>query len=365
VEIIVVSKCGNDICERSIDETGRNCCIDCDCSRDYGKGYFCYTGKTPNGECLSQTSINMRIREVQPNPANCIISQLGKQCAFTESMKAYPVILKPPSNLEISEAYYRIGSAGKYTNFTSLNCYKTGNGDGNYSCAFIIEPSGQTTPGDETRKLELKMSLAYTTDGAPEFKNVSDNFTFTVKRVYSDAVASCLAQQASLDKKLKGLESDKKLYTILAIVFLVLSLIFWIWYIVCVLGCTAAYGSCVSTCKSWSIYATIAGVIGGCGLIYVLNKLSSIDADIQQLNAKKQAICAAQGFGSLSGATSSSTNWIYTIGQLYGTVTCMMSVSGAIGGYTIGGTNSGGLFGGGGGGYTGPNPYANPVGKPT
>ncbi|MCJ7816803.1 MAG: hypothetical protein MUP55_03005, partial [Candidatus Aenigmarchaeota archaeon] len=337
VEINVVPKCGNGVCERSIDETSRNCCIDCECSQDFGRGYFCYTGKSPKGECLSVSLINMRIREVQPNPVDCIISQIGKQCTFTSSMKVYPVILNPPSDLEIIDAYYRVNSGGVYTNFTSLNCYKTGEGGGNYSCAFSPEKSTQTTPGNETRTMELKMSLAYTINGALAVKNVSDTSTFTIKRAYSEAVASCLEQQKSLDKRIKKLKSDKTLYTILAIIFFIISLVFWYIYLI----------SCAKTCnETLKTIAIIAGIVGGCGLAYALNRLSSIDGKIQGLQAQKQAICAAEGFGGLSSATSSGTNWIYTIGQLYGSITCMMGVSGAVGGLSWGSTTSSGAGGG-------------------
>ncbi|MCX6814209.1 MAG: hypothetical protein NTY20_00945 [Candidatus Aenigmarchaeota archaeon] len=346
VEINVVPKCGNGVCERSIDEASRNCCIDCECSQDFGRGYFCYTGKSPKGECLSVSLINMRIREVQPNPVNCIILQIGKQCTFTSSMKVYPVILNPPSDLEIIDAYYSVNSGGVYTNSTSLNCYKTGEGIGNYSCAFILEKSNQTTPGNENRTIELKMSLAYTINGALAVKNVSDTSTFTIKRAYSEAVASCIQQQASLDKKIKKLKSDKTLYTVLAVIFFLISLIFWILFII------SCFSSTGCTLKLGTI-ATIAAIIGGCGLGYVLSKLESIDGKIKQLQAEKQAICAAEGFGALSSATSSGTNWVYTIGKLYGSVTCAVGVSGAVGGLSSGGASATGTgTGAGSGGFS-------------
>jgi hypothetical protein len=346
IVINVVAMCGNDVCETSVGENPGTCCLDCECGLQYGKGYFCYTGKKANGECLSVSSINMRIKEVQPDPMDCIISSLGKQCTFTSSAKVYPVIMKPPSDMEIVEAYYRVSTGGVYGNTTSVNCYPTGEGEGNYSCALILDKSPQTAPGDESRTIELKMTLAYTISGALAVKNVSDSYTFTVKRAYSEAVSSCIQQQASLDKRIKKLKGDKGLYTALAVIFLVLSLVFWIWYIVCIVGCTAAYGTCVSQCGWYSTVAIIAGVIGGCGLAYVLNRLSSIDGKIKGLEAQKQGICAAEGFGSLSSATSSSTNWVYTIGQLYGSITCMMGVSGAVGGLGLGGASASGGTGG-------------------
>ncbi len=339
VEINVIPKCGNGVCESSIDETPRTCCIDCECGQLLGRGYFCYTGKSPSGECLSQTNIDMRIREVQPNPVDCIIAQLGKECTFTSSTKVYPVILNPPSDLEIMDAYYRVKTGGAYSNSTSVNCYKTGEGVGNYSCAFSLENSNLTAPGTENRTIELKMSLAYTIDGALAVKNVSDTYTFTIKRAYSEAVASCIQQQASLDKKLKSLKSDKTLYTILAIIFFLISLIFWILFAI----------SCLKTCTlKLGTYATIAALVGGCGLAYVLSKLSSIDGEIQQLQAQKQSICAASTFGGLSSSTSSSGSLIYTIGQLYGGITCAMGVSGAVGGLSSGSASSAGAGAGGG-----------------
>lgn len=319
--INVVPKCGNDVCEDSIDEGPRTCCVDCECSQYYGRGYFCYTGKNPNGECLSNTAIEMRIREVQPNPVNCIISRFGSQCTFTSSMKVYPVILNPPSDLEIVDAYYRVNSGGVYTNSTSLNCYKLSEGDGNYSCAFSLEKSAQTTPGDETRTIELKMSFAYTIDGALAIKNVSDSFTFTIKRAYSDAVASCLQQEQSLDRKIKKLKSDKNLYTIIAVILVVIAVIFWILYII----------SCEETCnETYYKLAMVATTIASCALTFILSKLESIDSKMKQLQAQKQSICVAEGFGQLSGATSSSGSTIYSIGKIVSGIICAMTASSSL-----------------------------------
>jgi hypothetical protein len=243
--------------------------------------------------------------------------------------------MNPPSGLQISQAYFRVGMGGVYTNFTSLGC-RMGENASNYSCSFTLERSSQTASGDETRTLELKMSLAYVAGGAPVVKNVSDTYSFTVSRTYSDAVSSCIAQEHSLDKKIKGLKSDKTLYTILAIVFFLISLIFWILFII----------SCFETCTlklGW--IATVAAVIGGCGLSYVLGQLEEIDAKIKSLEAEKQSICVAEGFGSLSTSTKSSSNWVYTIGKIYGSVTCALGVSGAVGGVS-GGSNSAPAAGG-------------------
>jgi hypothetical protein len=244
-------------------------------------------------------------------------------------MRVYPVILNPPSDLEIMDAYYRVNSGGVYTNFTSLNCYKTGEGGGNYSCAFSPEKSIQTTPGDETRTIELKMSLAYTIDGALVVKNVSDNSTFTVKRAYSEAVSGCLQQQASLDKKIKKLKSDKTLYTVLAVILLIVAVIFWILYIICYIGCSTS--NCQALCyNSYVPYAKVATAIGACALTFVLSKLESIDSKMKQLQSQKQSICVAEGFGALSGATSSSGSTIYSLGKIVSSVVCAMAVSGSI-----------------------------------
>ena len=335
--INVIPDCGNEKCEGNVGESKATCCIDCNC----GSGYFCYTGKNPNGECLSNSAIDMRIREVQPNPVNCTIFSQGKECSFTDSVKAYPVVMNPPSDLAVIDSYYRILYGGKYTNYTSLNCYQL-NQSGNYSCAFTLEPAAnKTSPGIENRTLELKVSFSYTSNGALRVLNVSDAFDFSVKRINSEAVASCVQQQQSIDKKLKDLEGDKTLYTVLTVIFLLLTIIFWIMYFVCTAGCTVAYGTCIASCESsWKIPGIIAGIIGGCGLAYVLSQLSSIDGKIKQLQAQKQSICGASTFGQLSDATSSSGSLVYTIGQLYGGVTCAMGASAAIGGLS-GGASAG------------------------
>ena len=277
----------------------------------------------------------MRIREVQPNPINCIISVLGKQCAFSSATKVYPVIMNPPSDLQISDAYYTINSGGVYTNSTSLNCYKTGEGDGNYSCAFNLEKSPLTTPGEETKTMDLKMTLAYTVDGAPVIKNVSDSYTFTVNRAYSDAVSSCFAQQASIDKRIKKLKSDKTLYTILAVIFFILMIVFIIIYAIVYLSCSGtaqAVAACqTAATKTWTPYIMISAAIGGCALTFVINKLESIDADIKSLQQRKQQICIAEGFGQLASAVDSAGNWVYTVGKIAGMIGCALGTSGTVG----------------------------------
>lgn len=327
VTINVVPKCGNEKCEKTAGESKATCCIDCVC----GSGYFCYTGKNPNGECISNSAIDMRIREVQPNPVNCTIFEQGKECAFTQSAKVYPAVMNPPPDLDIISSYYRILYSGKYTNSTSLNCYKVQDQQGNYSCAFTLEPAAnKTTEGSENRTIELKVSFAYTSNGALKVLNASDTFNFTVKRVYSEAVASCVKQQESIDKKLKDLESDKSLYTILAVIFFILTVLFWVLY----------FTSCSNKCQeTWMTYAMIAGAIAGCALTFVLSKLSSIDSEIQKLQQQSVAICGASNFNELSSATSSGGSLLYTIGQLYGGATCAIGVMGAVGG-SFGTTNS-------------------------
>jgi hypothetical protein len=329
VVIAVTPKCGNAVCEANVGESKSGCCIDCYCSR----GNFCYTGKTTNGECLSNTALTMRTQSVDANPAKCIISVYGKQCSFTQAERMYLTIMNPPAGMQIEDAYYKVSGSD---NYTSLGC-KAGEGEGNYSCAFTLERPSQTTPGEETKTLEAKMTLAYVAGGAVQVKNVSDTYTFKVTRVYSEAVSSCIAQEHSLDRKIKNLKSDKTLYTVLAVIFFIISLIFWIWYFVCVYSSS---GTMSASCESWKTYAIIAGVIGGCGLSYVLSKLQEVEGKINSLEQEKNSICVAEGFGQLSSSTKSSSNWVYTIGSIYGSITCMMSVSSGISGVS-GGTNTG------------------------
>jgi hypothetical protein len=131
------------------------------------------------------------------------------------------------------------------------------------------------------------------------------------------------------------LESDKKLYTILAIIFLIIAVILWILYIICYISCTgtvyyvaACHANCYSSYVPW---ATIATTIGACALTFVLSKLESIDADIKSLQQRKQAICAAEGFGQLAQATNDAGNWVYSIGKIASTVACALGASGTVG----------------------------------
>ena len=238
------------------------------------------------------------------------------------------MVINPPSDLDVLEAYYRLGSSG---NFTPFNCYKTGEGQGNFSCSFIPETPRQTTPGTETRTIEVKMSLGYTLNGALAVQNVSDSSSFKIERAYTEALASCLEDQARLDKKIAKLEDDRTLFLVLAIIFFILSLLFFVFYIKCIVGCSAAYGSCVSACVWWGQLSLVAGTIGGCGLAYALSRLASIDSQLKSLKAQRKNICEASTFGQLSGATSS-INWLYTIGQIYGSIICMMGVSSILSG---------------------------------
>jgi len=335
IVIKVVASCGNEVCETGVGESPSTCCLDCECGLLFGKGYFCYTGKKANGECLSASSLDMRILEVQPNPVDCIISNIKNKCTFTSSLKVYPAIMNPPSDMEIAEAYYRVSSGGVYGNSTSVNCYKTGEGEGNYSCAFSLDDVAKSTPGEEAVTIELKMTLAYTSDGAPTVKNVSDSYTFTVKRKYSDAVNSCFQQTKHLDKRIKKLKNEKTFYTILAIIFFILMIVFLICYIVCYINCYSSMyytAGCQTNCWiNWKPWIFVSAAIGGCALTFVISKLEDIDAKIKELEERKQAICIAEGFGELERATSDAGNWIYTVGKIAGTVGCMLGTMGAVG----------------------------------
>ena len=333
--INVIPRCGNDICESGVGETAKTCCRDCECGKDknYGKDYFCYQGKNPNGECLSISKIDMRIQSIEPDPMKCTILELGGKCVFTQSLRVYPLVLNPPSDLEIIDSYYRIGNSG---NYTPLSCYKITGDEGNYSCSLAMESIPDSSLGKETRGIDLKMSMGYTLNGILMTPNLSDQKSFTVSREYSGAVASCLQQQESIDKKLAKLESDRTIYMALAVLFFIISLYFWYTLYNCVHACKAtgyAVLPCIASCKlQFEPPALIAGIIGGCGLSFVLSRLSSIESQMKQLQAQKESICSSSSFGGLSGATTGMGNILYMIGQIYGGVVCMMAVMGAIGG---------------------------------
>lgn len=328
IVINVVPKCGNQDCEKGIGENGRTCCADCGCRQDYGTGYFCYQGKSPNGECLSTSTINMRIRTIDPNPINCTIFEQGKGCSFTESLKIYPAVLNPPSDLAVVDSYYRLGNSGSYTPLTCLEL----NGKGNYSCALALDNINKTNPGTENRTIELKITFGYSASGSTALmvRNYSDTAGFTVKKVYSEAVASCISQQQSIDKKIASLESDKSLYTALVVVFLLLTLIFWIFTYLCYSSNSIVGGAGGAACINYQNMAVIAGTLTACALSYILSSLDSVDQQIQQLQVQRQSICGASTFGDLSKATSNSGISVLGIGKIAAGVACALGAASSI-----------------------------------
>ncbi len=345
VVIDVIPKCGDDygnkaVCEKSIGESYVDCCLDCGCLAK-GSEYICYTGKVANGECVSTSSIQLSITRIEPEPTvKCTIFDRGGNCQFLPS-KLYLEIANPPSDLEI-EASYRINSTAEFIKLSNLVKHNAGN----YSFDFLIDSIPKTTPGKEERTLQLSAVLSYTHNGIKETKSILDEKKFTIERVYTPALASCIEQQKSMDAELSSLGHERDLYIMLSIVFFMLSLYFWYSYLSCTNNCTNPYYyvPCITLCKlglEWP--AVVAGLIGGCGLMFALNKLDSIEGKIKQLEAQKKLLCSSSNFQDLSGSTSGMGNMLYMVGQIYGGYTCLsaMSIFGAQAGAYVGGSSTG------------------------
>jgi hypothetical protein len=344
VTIDVVPRCGDGfgnkgVCERSAGESGATCCYDCECKQDYGTGYFCYTGRNPNGECLSTTEINMAVERVEPEPLICNISERNGKCPIIMMPTAYVKIFNPPSDLKIESASYRLNPSDK---FTKVGCNKIE--PGNYSCMFDPGKVRSTTPGTEARTIYMNITISYKNNGILQILDTYGQKEFTIIRSYSEALATCLEEEKRIDRDLSELDREKRLYTILAIVFFAISLYFWYSYYSCCSSCGGtgyAYLACLAGCSltlAWP--AIVAGLIGGCSLIFVLSNLNKIDAKIKQLEAEKKALCSSSTFGDLSNSVSTTGNWLYMVGQMYGAYTCFSALM--AGASSAGGTGGGG-----------------------
>jgi hypothetical protein len=327
IETFVIPDCGNGDCEDTAGENSQTCCIDCGCFSGSGSsGYFCYEGRQDNGECLSITTIDMIIEEIEPDPVECQIIEKGGVCSTVSSSSVFPKVMNPPSDLEIIEASFRIDDE---ENYTEIECYPFVDEEGMYDCAFLLEDIENPNPGTEEKTLHLKMSFAYSADDVLMTYEDEESMTFAVTRNYSTFLATCIEQEESVEKQIEKVESEKTLYTVLAVMFLATAVGL---SIACYFGC----GWC---CKA----EVIAWLIATCALaFFLIPKMSSLSSDLDSLKAEKSTLCGASDFGSLSSSVSAMGNIGYTIAQVATTTVCLLLGFKVIGAISKGTAISGG-----------------------
>ncbi len=195
--INVTSHCGEGsgdpfiMCESWLGEDQTSCCRDCGCS-DFGESYFCYVGAGPNGECVDNSTIDLRILGFEPDPWECIIGRFGGDCIYARKHVVNAHIINSPDDIDILNVFYNVD--GK--EFTDINCIETVT-YGNRDCAFIpdslkVDWSGSGVEERVNRTFELFMSASYTLNGVSLVKNVSAlNERIGTNKVKSDALIKC------------------------------------------------------------------------------------------------------------------------------------------------------------------------------
>ena len=299
VVVDVVGHCGEGGCEDWLGEDQTTCCRDCSCS-DFGENYFCYQGASPNGECLDNSSINLRIVGFEPDPPQCIIGRIGGDCNFIRTHIANVHVINSPPDLDVLDAFYYIEGE----NLTSLDCIKTME-YGNWSCPF----TPPMIPGDDegvvNRSFEIFMEVGYMLNSTWVVDNISASTMFDTYKNKSDALIRCEEEIERIRQQINSLNSNQGSYNSWG----------WLYYLIgaieIVVGAILIYIGYSMTPASTALIA-MGIVMIVMGIVYIVlgtmgqDKGTNLNTQIGQMNdmlEQKREICSSEDFEQLAKAT--------------------------------------------------------------
>ncbi len=306
VGINVTSHCGEGsgdpfmMCESWLGEDQDTCCRDCGCS-EYGDSYFCYTGASPNGQCVDNSTIRLMITGSEPDPWECVIGRIGGDCNYirTHIIKAH--VLNSPSDLQVIEARYSIGGSEP----SSLEC-EAGEGPSDWECAIMPDSvsgeneSGNGTLGGATRHLELFATAAYTIEGSDVVQELSASADFGTTRNKSEALLSCEEEIERLEEQFSSLETNQEGYNSNGMMYLIMGAIMvaigvaLLW--TCETGAGCAFALMLIATGLVQIFLGTQGQDTG----------QNLDTQREQLEAmieQKKEMCSSTEFEQLASAT--------------------------------------------------------------
>jgi hypothetical protein len=223
LEIEVTSHCGEGGCEAGLGETQATCCRDCGCS-EFGAGYFCYTGKTPRGECVDNSSILLEILSIEPQVLECLIGSIGGKCRFVNPVQATLQVINPPSDLEVGEGYAIIEEQS-----VKMEC----DSDGDITCSFV-PGDFEGSVGEGNHSLLVGLQLVYSMNGVEVTQNVSASTSLGVIRKKSDALNSCEDELARINQQIEDLKGNRDSYESFANLMMIVGILLMV-----------AFGACI------------------------------------------------------------------------------------------------------------------------
>jgi hypothetical protein len=295
VFVEVTTSCGINGCESWEDES--NCCRDCGCE-SLGDGYFCYMGASPNGECVGNDTIDMRITGSEPDPWVCVIGKIGGDCKYLRKHIVNAHIVNAPPSTSVLDVSYRLDGVES----PDINCSKTAV-YGNLDCPIIPDK----LPGSVTevnRTLEILMSIGYTIGGEDFVKEISAERVFTTAGKKSDALIQCKDEIERMKEHLRRLKSNQNSYGSWGVWYFAIgaAMILLGWYLLKSPCCTVTPHSCCGI--GWSLILT-----GGLMIVTgFLSKTMGTDVNVQfeqleQQIEQRTSICSSTSFEKTAEAT--------------------------------------------------------------
>ena len=314
ITIDVVPHCGDGICESDLGESASSCCADCPCqdSAAFGPGYWCYTGRNLNGECIRKSDVLLDITGFDPSPLGCTIFQLKGKCMFVEALDISAHIVNAAPDLGVVSSF--ITYEGKDY---SVSCFATPAGQTeNYTCSFAVPELDDSSAGAVNKNIRLALTVRYNTGSQMTTQNISASSSFSINKAKSEALKKCEEEMADIDKQISKLERDKTLAIATAAMF-------WASAAVLFAACAADCGWCC-TAAAWLV------CIATCITAAVVPIIADIQSKIDMLKSQRKGMCEGSSYSQLkSNAQKSLSTGTVLIGLALGVlcVFCLFKVS--------------------------------------
>ena len=296
VVINVTSHCGEGsgdpfmMCEAWLGEDQSNCCRDCGCG-SFGEESFCYVGASPNGECVDNSTIDLRISGTEPDPWECIIGKIGGDCIYIRTHVISANVINSPSDLVMTETFYSIDGG----NTTHLSCIKTA-GFGDWDCALIPDRMDGGN-GTVNGTVELFATATYTMNNSPIVLDFSAILNFTTQRTKSDALITCEEEIERLREQITRLQTNQDGYNSQGMMYIIMGTVMIGIGILLMVKCCGVEG-CNAICAMGALMIAMGLMQLYLGITSD-NTGTNLDTQIQQLEElieQKREICSSEEF---------------------------------------------------------------------
>lgn len=348
LSVTQVSHCGQGTCETFLGENTANCCLDCPCLPDpaFGPGYVCVPGGgDPMSSCTLNTSIDISLINVTPDPLECEIlpPSGGGGCLFTESVAFTFQVVNPPSSLNLIDAHYQENAELQSCSTGKCFCFQSLDDSSVIQCSLLVDnienPENFTgfsgiTGGSESHSISFFFDMSYEDAG---FTQTQDFSITTNYNIFKDnhQIQSCMEEEARLDGEIDNYQGKK------AILFAILGAA-WIFTLfsisrcaTCVAApffvvqCTPFIPFFVNSCTEKAGSLTISSCLTA-GLLFFYQ---DYEQSIQEAKAEKDALCAAPDTVDLGEVGAG--NALVSVAQVGAGIACFYGLFGGFGGDVI------------------------------